>query len=207
MYEDRVCVGSCFLYKPAEPAEGLGLWRSQVLQRNHESQTASSTLSSPQAECLSSSHLRHEPAGQGLTRVLRRRMRVMGTYHTRLSLSGSSSWRSVPSQHPYGSLLPEGAMPEAGCHRDCTCLRLAEVPTCCGSDRFPPCFQTGCSSCSAGLLRLGVPSRGYPSLQHSPAREGRGHSARTATPAADSKCGGLGSTKCEDPARDTASRL
>lgn len=132
---------------------------------------------------------------------------VMGTYHTRLRLSGSSSWRSVPSQHPYGSLLPEGAMPEAGCHRDCTCLRLAEVPTCCGSDRFPPCFQTGCSSCSAGLLRLGVPSRGYPSLQHSPAREGRGRSARTATPAADSKCGGLGSTKYEDPARDTASRL
>jgi hypothetical protein len=42
-----------------------------------------------------------------------------------------------------------------------------------------------------------VPSRGYPSLRHSPAREGRRASARRAMPAADRKGSGLGTTECE----------
>lgn len=59
-------MGSRFLSKSGGPAEGPGLWRKG------EGQTASQHPIPQEGVSLSPSHLRQEPAGQGLTRALRR---------------------------------------------------------------------------------------------------------------------------------------
>lgn len=76
--------------------------------------------------------------------------------HAPMTLCELSLERFVPGQvlpRGSGSLLREAAISEARDHRHHVYLCPDGGPTCYGSDRFPPCFRTECSSCFAGPLR------------------------------------------------------